>query len=69
MKEGYTKMSQAQEIANAANSRLSTGPKSPEGKRASAANSTRHGLTAKQVVLPGEDPAAYEDLYASLLAD
>jgi hypothetical protein len=61
-------MSQAQAAANAANSRLSTGPKSEQGKRASSANSTRHGLTAKQVVLPGEDAAAYEDLRAGLLS-
>ena len=62
-------MSQAQAVANAANSRLSTGPKSEEGKRISSANATRHGLTAKQVVLPGEDAAAYEDFRTSLLAD
>jgi hypothetical protein len=62
-------MSQAQAAANAANSRLSTGPKSEQGKRASSANSIRHGLTAKQVVLPGEDATDYEDLRASLLAD
>jgi hypothetical protein len=56
----------AQAMANTANSLLSTGPRTEEGKRASSANSFKHGLTSKQIVLPGEDPAAYNDLRTSL---
>jgi hypothetical protein len=46
---------------------LSTGPITAEGKAASSRNSFRHGLTSKQIVLPGEDPAEYDGLRASLL--
>jgi hypothetical protein len=58
--------SAAQAVANTANSVLSTGPRTEEGKRTSSANSIKHGLTSKQIVLPGEDPAAYDDLCSSL---
>jgi hypothetical protein len=44
-----------------------TGPRTDEGKAASSRNSLRHGLTATQVVLPGEDPAGYEALRQSLI--
>jgi hypothetical protein len=43
---------QAQIEANRQNAQKSTGPKSPPGKCASAANSTKHGLTAEKLVLP-----------------
>lgn len=36
------------------------GPKSPEGKERSSFNSLRHGLSAKHLLLPGEDVAEYE---------
>jgi hypothetical protein len=52
----------AQILANQTNARLSTGPKTDEGKRASSRNSCRHGLTGTQIVMPGEDAAAYEKL-------
>ncbi len=37
----------------------STGPSTSEGKAISALNAIKHGLAAKQVLLPGEDPAEY----------
>ncbi len=44
----------AQIDANRANAQLSTGPRTAEGKSASAKNATRHGLTARGlIVLPG----------------
>lgn len=49
------------------NGAQSHGPVSVEGKAVSAQNSLRHGLCSKQVVLPGEDPQAFEDLRASYL--
>jgi hypothetical protein len=49
------------------NGAQSHGPATAEGKAVSAQNSLRHGLCSKQVVLPGEDPQAFEDLCASYL--
>ena len=54
--------SPAQILANRQNSNLSSGPKTREGKEASSRNATRHGLTGKQIVIAGEDPAEYENL-------
>lgn len=53
--------------ANRANARLSTGPQTQEGKAASKQNAMRHGLCSRQVVIDGEDPAAYEALRQDLL--
>jgi hypothetical protein len=57
----------AQKSANSANSRLSTGPRTEQGKQNASRNSAKHYLTAKQIVVPGEDPAAYDELQAGLL--
>ena len=54
--------SPAQILANRENAKLSSGPKTHEGKQASSRNATRHGLTGTQIVMPGEDAAAYEEL-------
>ena len=43
--------------ANQANARRSTGPKTPEGKVASRANSLKHGLTGSGIVSPADDLA------------
>jgi hypothetical protein len=43
-----------------------TGPRTPEGKLASSRNAFQHGLYAKQLVLPGEDPAALDALRQDL---
>ncbi len=51
---------------NRANSQHSTGPSSSAGKARSAQNSFKHGLYSKQLILPGEDPAAFDELRASL---
>jgi hypothetical protein len=47
-------------LANRANSRHSTGPRSAAGKQRSSMNALRHGLTAACAVLPSEDRAAYD---------
>src|SRR5258707_581744 len=49
-----------QYAANRLNAMKSTGPASPKGKVRSSLNALRHGLTARVVVLPSEDMAAYE---------
>jgi hypothetical protein len=45
---------------NRANAQHSTGPKTEAGKKQSSLNALRHGLTAQIVVMPTEDPEAYQ---------
>lgn len=60
--------SPAAKAANRLNAKKSTGPKTPEGKEASAQNSLKHGLTAqKPKVLSWEDPTAFETLRDGIL--
>jgi hypothetical protein len=67
------------QIAGAANGRLAAGAKSPEGLARSAANATKHGLTAQStnkknnkpsakaaVILLNESHAAFDQLFHSL---
>ncbi len=68
---------------NRANAQLSTGPRTIKGKldeaavlsepktktRCSSRNSAKHGLASGQLIIPGEDPAAFEALLAGLLND
>ena len=60
--------SERQRAANRANARHSTGPTTPEGKAAVRLNACRHGLLARDAVLPGEDVDAFEDLFNQLRA-
>jgi hypothetical protein len=55
-------------VTNRANAQHSTGPKTPQGKAASSQNAAKHHLTSKQVVIPGEDPAAFDAHRADLIA-
>lgn len=48
--------------ANRLNSQLSTGPTTPEGKSASASNSLKHGIYSTAILLPNEDPDAYQSM-------
>ena len=48
--------------ANRLNALKSTGPKTPEGKAAVRMNGLRHGLRARTVVLPGENPEDFHQL-------
>jgi hypothetical protein len=52
---------------NRANAQHSTGPRTSEGKLASSRNSLKHGLASAQIIIPGEDPAAFAELLAALL--
>jgi hypothetical protein len=61
---------QARIDANRENARKSTGPKTEEGRTKSAANSTRHGLTANQTTIFENNPyerSQYDCLKAKLL--
>jgi hypothetical protein len=43
---------------NKQNAARSTGPRTPEGKARSRLNALKHGLCARSIALPNEDPAA-----------
>jgi hypothetical protein len=45
------------------------GPQTPEGKAQASQNSLRHGLTAKQAVIRGEDQSEFDALLTNLTAD
>jgi len=60
--------SDAQLAANRANAARSTGPKTAEGREAARRNALRHGLTAKQLVLPEEEAADFMSFHDELRA-
>src|SRR2546428_6170459 len=47
---------------NRQNALLSTGPKTPEGKAAASLNALKHGLLAREALLPGEDENTLREL-------
>jgi hypothetical protein len=52
--------------ANRRNAQRSTGPKTPEGKAAIRLNALRHGMRARSILLPGENPEERDRLCADL---
>ncbi|MCC6264509.1 MAG: hypothetical protein IT169_13105, partial [Bryobacterales bacterium] len=58
--------SEKQRAANRRNAQHSTGPKTPEGKAASAANSRRHGLYGGSMLLSIEDDEDYNRILEDL---
>src|SRR6266852_429744 len=52
---------------NIENASHSTGPRTDEGKVIASQNSLKHGLASGTLLLPGEDPAAYEALVADFI--
>ena len=60
--------SAARTEANRANAKFSTGPRTPEGKQRSSSNALRHGLTAQQALIPGDDPEAYKKFRDDFIA-
>lgn len=60
--------SEAQIAANRANARKSTGPRTAEGKARVARNGLKHGLCARDALLPEEDPAEFAALVEDLKA-
>jgi hypothetical protein len=57
--------SENQIAANRANAKRSTGPKTKAGKAQSRKNAWKHGLTAKALVINGENPKNFELLRAA----
>jgi hypothetical protein len=61
--------SPAQLAANAANAQHSTGPRTPEGKTRSSQNASKHGLTAREVVIAPGEQVEFDDLLANYQSD
>jgi hypothetical protein len=61
--------SERRRAANQANSRRSTGPKTTRGKAVVRFNALRHGLLARDALLPREDACAFEDLWNRIRLD
>ena len=59
----------AQINANRNNARKSTGPRTEEGKSRASKNALKHGLLARDTVMPGEDPADFDRQLSALEAD
>ena len=55
--------------ANRANARLSTGPRTHDGKARSASNNLRHGLASGRLIISGENPADFDELVEGLRAE
>ena len=55
--------------ANQANATKSTGPRSQAGKARSRLNSRKHGLTAKMLIVVGENADDFDQLRAELMAE
>ncbi len=66
--KAFVMATEAQIAANRANSQLSTGPTTAEGKARVSHNAVRNGLTGATVLLPSDDAALYEQHIASVFA-
>jgi hypothetical protein len=60
---------EAQINANRRNAKRSTGPRTPVGKERSSRNALRHGLLARESVLPDEDGDEFDALAARIRQD
>jgi hypothetical protein len=61
--------SERQIIANRANAHKSTGPVTVKGKQIVSQNAIRHGLLSRGPLIPGENPAEYQQYRDTLIAD
>ena len=61
--------SNKQLAANRANAERSTGPKTVEGKARSRVNARKHGLTAKTLIIVGENTEDFEELRSQLMQE
>ena len=55
--------------ASRANGAKSKGPVTPQGKRNSSRNRTRHGMFADTIVLEGEDKSQFLEMLEDLFAE
>jgi hypothetical protein len=61
--------SEKQQHANRANATKSTGPRSQTGKARSRLNAWKHGLSAKMLIILGEDADDFDQLRADLIKE
>jgi hypothetical protein len=61
--------SEARILANQQNAKLSTGPRTDEGKASSRGNSYKHGLTGDGVVVSNRDAAKIDQMTAAFMAE
>ena len=59
-------ISKKQHDANRQNAQQSCGPKTPEGKKAVRLNAVTFGLRARSLLIAGEDPEEYTQLWGEL---
>ena len=69
MSEEIRTISEKQLSANRANAQKSTGPRTEEGKRRSALNALRHGLTAQVTIMTEADREALEAFSKPIIAE
>jgi hypothetical protein len=62
-------ISEKQLLANRQNALRSTGPRTATGKSIASQNAIRHGLSAENTVIPGEDPEEFNQFRQLLLDD
>jgi hypothetical protein len=62
-------ISAIQQEANQKNAQHSTGPVTPEGKAAVRLNALTYGLRARSLLIPGEDPEEYKQLWDDFVAE
>ena len=59
----------ARNLANQANSQLSTGPRTAEGKSRSSQNACKHGLTSKRLVIRDDEREEFQIFLDNLIAE
>ena len=64
-----SKVSEAKLEANRANAQLSTGPATSEGKKQSAKNAWRHGMTGQVALMPHEDAVEFNRFTKAIVED
>ena len=65
-----TNMTSTKQVqANRENAKLSTGPRTEEGKKRTSRNALKHGFRAKDPLIPGEDPEEFAAHNAELMND
>lgn len=55
--------------SNRLNATKSTGPRTPEGKARSSQNRRTHGLLSEAIAIEGENPARFNEIHQSLIAE